>query len=164
MSEEGGFILGLWWIASVIAGGCVGELRGRAAAGLALGVFLGPVGVIVAGLLPPTARSQLRRQEELEEERARLVTERQHAAEDEQARRERAEALGRAAREKQQRAAREAEARRRAEQERAARPVTVTCPVCTHKNTCRADAKTLTCSVCNTVLSAKPARGRAHEG
>lgn len=46
-------------------GGAIGSSRGRAAAGTIVGLLFGPLGLIVAALLPPTIAAEAARRREL---------------------------------------------------------------------------------------------------
>ena len=61
----------IWMAINVLAGAALGHERGRPAAGIALALVAGPLGWIATLLLTPTARREVERQMEIEEERAR---------------------------------------------------------------------------------------------
>jgi len=62
---------GFWvilWIGSIIAAASAGGARGQGLAGLAYGFLLGPLGLIVAATLPPSAAWEVEQRLDIEAE------------------------------------------------------------------------------------------------
>jgi hypothetical protein len=56
-----GGVVALVWLGSAVAGNIVGHQNGRAILGTFLGLFFGPLGVLVVAIVPPTPEIQARR-------------------------------------------------------------------------------------------------------
>lgn len=52
---------GFVWLACIVFGGMIGSYRQRTGLGLALGVFLGPIGVLIVCFVPPPEPPKYRR-------------------------------------------------------------------------------------------------------
>ncbi len=68
-------ILFVAWLLSLFGACHMGASRGRGFEGFALGFFFGPVGMICAGLLPPTARWEAKHRLAIKRELDRLLSE-----------------------------------------------------------------------------------------
>ena len=58
------FFLIFWVVIATVLGGVIGERKGRTGAGVALGLFLGWVGVIIIAVMQPSEEVQRKRREE----------------------------------------------------------------------------------------------------
>lgn len=66
------------WLASIVIAVCVGSSRGRGAEGLALGIILGPLGILIVALLPRSVAKDAERQFDVATHTAQLK--REHTA------------------------------------------------------------------------------------